>query len=162
MPFDVDGLEEWITKIEKAEKAMKTEAADTLEDIGDKFLDLVQANIKAAKNIDTRLLLSSFHRGSANNIWELDSGDLTLTVGSSLEYAQYVNAGHSQQPGRFIPGTWNGNRFTYIPGAKTGMVLKASYVEGSKYFDKAEQEIQRNMDDAIQKAFDKFWKKYFA
>jgi len=161
MGFDTSGLQDWIEKINKAQAALKPEAADALEEIGETFLNMVQSNIKAAKNVDTRLMLSSFHKGSANNVWELDEGSITLTVGSALEYARYVNDGHNQQPGRFIPGVWSGSRFTYIPGAKTGMVLKASHVDGSKFFDKAEQKMQHEMDSEIKKFFDKFWKKYF-
>lgn len=161
MPMDVSGLEDWITKIERARNALKPEAADCLEEIGEKFLDLVQKEIKAKKHLDTRLLLSSFHRGGANSIWELDEGSMTLTVGSALEYAKYVNEGHRQTPGRFIPGVWHGDRFDYIPGARTGMVLKASYVAGSHYFDNAEHSIQRDMDDMVEDFFKKFWKKYF-
>ena len=54
---------------------------------------------------------------------------------SQLEYAKWVNEGHSQEPGRFIPGEWNGNKFDYKPGAKTGMVLKASFVEGLHFME---------------------------
>ena len=161
MPIDTAGLQSWISKIERAQAALKPEAADALEEIGEKFLDMVCDEIMAANNVDTRLLLSSFHRGSANNIWQMNSGALTLTVGSALDYAKYVNDGHRQQPGRFVPGVWSGSRFTYIPGAKSGMVLKASFVAGSHFFDNAETRIQRTMDKEIQEFFDKFWQKYF-
>ena len=51
------------------------------------------------------------------------------------EYAPWVNEGHDQQPGRFIPGEWKGDRFIYDPDAKTGMVLKKSHVEGLHFLE---------------------------
>ena len=65
------------------------------------------------------------------------TGNLTAIVEaySEEEYTPWVNDGHSQQPGRFIPGEWNGNRFIYKPGAKTGMVLKKSYVKGLHFME---------------------------
>ena len=103
--------------------------------------------------MDTRLLLSSFSKGSGNGIYELDMGGLTLTIGTNIEYAKWVNDGHGQQPGRFIPGVWSGSRFTYIPGAKTGMVLKASYVSGSHFFDKSVQALESMFPDMVDRAF---------
>ena len=160
MSVDVSELEIWIKKVESAANALPSEAIDCLEEIGETFLDLVQDNIMKAKNVDTRLLLSSFSRGSANNIWKMDNAALSLTVGSAVDYASYVNEGHSQKPGRFIPGVWRGDRFVYTPGAKTGMVLKASYVEGSYFFDNAEDEIRHKMNDMVEDYFKAFWKKY--
>lgn len=161
MAIDTGQLEAWIAKVDRAAAALKPEAADALEELGEKFLDLVCDEIQAAQNVDTRLLLSSFHKGSANNIWELNEGALTLTVGTAVEYAKWVNDGHNQRPGRFVPGTWGGGKFQYIPGAKTGMVLKASYVAGSGFFDKAEQSFQRTANTELESFFRKFWQKYF-
>lgn len=60
----------------------------------------------------------------------------TIEAWTETEYAGWVNDGHPQQPGRFIPGSWNGNRFIYTPGAKTGMVLKQSFVKGLHFMEK--------------------------
>lgn len=58
-----------------------------------------------------------------------------VVIRSPAFYAAYVNYGHSQQPGRFIPGTWNGSKFRYNPSAKTGMVLKKSFVPGKHFVE---------------------------
>ena len=38
-----------------------------------------------------------------------------VVVLNNLQYASYVEYGHRQQPGRFIPGYWESDRFVYDP-----------------------------------------------
>ena len=64
-----------------------------------------------------------------------EQSDTEITIQSPARYAGWVNYGHSQQPGRFIPGKWNGSHFRYSPDAKTGMVLKKSYVPGKHFVE---------------------------
>lgn len=61
--------------------------------------------------------------------------DTEIHVKSPAYYAGWVNDGHSQQPGRFIPGSWIGGKFRYKKGAKTGMVLKKSHVSGKHFVE---------------------------
>ena len=61
--------------------------------------------------------------------------DTEIHVKSPAYYAGWVNDGHSQQPGRFIPGSWTGGKFRYSRGAKTGMVLKKSHVSGKHFVE---------------------------
>ena len=61
--------------------------------------------------------------------------DTEVVIRSPAKYAGYVNYGHPQQPGRFIPGTWQGDKFRYNPKAKTGMVLKKSHVSGKHFVE---------------------------
>lgn len=159
--IDVSGLEEFARKCEAARQELKPYAAKTLDEIGNKFLGMVQSNIMAAGNVDTRLLLSSFSRGSSNGIYDLDMGALTLTIGTNVEYAKWVNEDHPQQPGRFIPGVWERKRFRYIPGAKTGMVLKASKVTGSKFFDNAVEALEDMFPGLVDRSFQQFFQRYF-
>jgi hypothetical protein len=42
----------------------------------------------------------------------------TVVVLNNLQYASYVEYGHRQQPGRFIPGYWESDRFVYDPDAE--------------------------------------------
>lgn len=159
--IDVSALEDFARRCEACKADLKPFAAKTLEEIGEEFLEIVQENIMRAGNVDTRLLLSSFSRGSANGIYELDMGALTLMIGTNVEYAKWVNEGHRQQPGRFIPGVWSGSGFTYVKGAKTGMVLKASKVTGSHFFDKSVKVLEKVFPDATEKAFEEFFNNYF-
>ena len=85
--------------------------------------------------------------------WHIESFSPGETnIKSPAKYARYVNEGHSQQPGRFIPGTWKGDKFRYDPKAKTGMVLKASYVEGKHFVEKSFDEVQPKLEGFYIKA----------
>lgn len=159
--IDVSQLESFAFKMEQAASGLKPFMGEVLDDVGEEFLDIVQDEIMSAGNVDTRLLLSSFSKGSGNGVYELDLGALTLTVGTRVEYAKWVNKGHSQKPGRFVPGVWSGDRFVYIPGAKTGMVLRASTVKGSHFFDKSVEILRRMFPEMAQSKFSEYVKRYF-
>lgn len=159
--MDVSGLDDFVRRCEAAKADLKPYAGKALDEIGEEFLDIVQAEIEAADNIDTQKMIESFSKGGAGNVYNLDLGGLVLTIGSSIDYAKYVNYGHRQQPGRFVPGVWEGKHFRYIPGAKTGMVLKASFVPGSHFFDKSIDALKIMFPKMVEKSFEQFFKRYF-
>jgi hypothetical protein len=129
--------------------AFRKECAKFLEACGLDLLRIVGDEIIRREVVDTRLLLASFTKGNKNNVWEASHDGLTLTVGTNVEYASYVNDGHWTNPKgvyvRWVPGYWQGNigpggmnsRFVYDPGAKTGMLLKQHWVEGKHYWEAA-------------------------
>lgn len=159
--IDTSQLDALATKFASASGDLKAFAGDVLDDAGEEFLDICQDEIMAAGNVDTRLLLSSFSKGGSNNIYQLDLGALKLTIGTSVEYAKYVNDGHRQRPGRFVPGVWSGSKFHYSPGAKTGMVLRASFVPGSHFFDKAVETLEAMFPDMAKGQFEQWFNSYF-
>ena len=83
---------------------LKPYAGKVLEEAGEEFLNIVQSYIESLGNVDTGKPLASFTKGASGNIWELNLGGLTLTIGTNVEYAKWVNDGHRQKPGRFVPG----------------------------------------------------------
>lgn len=159
--IDVSELEDFARKCEACKADLKPSAAKTLEEIGEEFLDIIQAEIQGSDNIDTGALLASFVKGGPGNIYHMDIGGLTLTIGTNVKYANWVNKGHGQTPGRFVPGVWEGKHFRYIPGARTGMVLKASFVRGSFFFDKAVQVLDRIFPEMVESSFKQFFARYF-
>lgn len=159
--IDVSQLENFARQCEAASADLKPYAGQVLDEVGEKFLDIVQAAIQGAGNVDKGKLLASFTKGGGGNIYVLNTGGLTLTIGTSVEYAKWVNDGHRQKPGRFVPGVWEGNYFRYVPGAKTGMVLKASFVQGSHFFDKSVQVLERMFPEMTDRAFEQFFRRYF-
>ena len=162
--IDTSQLEQLARQFERAAENTKQFAGDVLDEMGEKFLDIVQEEIMRAKNVDTRLMLSSFSRGSGYGIYDLDIGALTLTVGTKVEYAKWVNDGHRQTPGRFVPGYFKGGKFTYQKGAKTGMILKQNRVEGSKFFDKSIMAFRNALPELSKRAekeFETFIQRYF-
>ena len=136
-----------------------------MEGLGNEFLRIVEDEIIRRKVLDTRLLLASFHKGDGNNLWELTEGNLTLEVGSTLEYAGYVNDGHWTNPKgvdrRFVPGYWQGDRFIYDPKAEGGMVLKQHFVDGKPYFDSALRILDKMLPEFLDKKLQEWLDNYF-
>lgn len=140
--FDFAEYREFFDKLAKAGNGdFRKELESWLEGLGIELLRIIEDEIIRRDAVDTRLLLHSFTKGDAENIWEITDGGLTLEVGTHVDYASYVNDGHwtckNGVSARFVPGTWNGEKFQYTPGARTGMVLKQQWVPGKPYFDSA-------------------------
>ena len=143
----------------------KKEAALFMEGLGMEYLRIIQDEIKNRKVMDTRLLLHSFNKGGASNIWTISDGGLTLEVGSSLKYAKYVEEGHwTNKKGvaqRFVPGYWAGDRFIYQPGAKTGMVLKQKWIEGKHFAQSALRILEQMFPRLLEAKFEQWLESYF-
>ena len=85
--------------------------------------------------------------------WAIPEMDDThAVIHSPAYYVGWVNDGHPQRPGRFIPGSWNGDKFKYNPDSKTGMVLKKSWVEGQHFVEKAITTVNPRIDDHFKSA----------
>lgn len=160
--IDASQLEAFARKVEAAQKDLKPYIHELMEKSGELFLDVVQAQIIAKGNVDTRKMFSSFQKGGEGNIFEIQDGGFSVLVGSSVSYAPHVNFGHKQQPGRFIPGYWEGNHFRYSPGAKSGMVLKADKVKGSKFFSDSVEKMQEKFPEIVEKSAIQFFRRYFS
>ncbi|WP_293969396.1 HK97 gp10 family phage protein [uncultured Ruminococcus sp.] len=163
---DVSEARAFFDAMEAAAKGgFRKEMEAFLEGLGEEFLRIVEDEIIRRDVVDTRLLLISFHKGSDGNVWELSDGGLTLEVGSTLNYASYVNDGHwTNSKGverRFVPGNWNGDRFEYDPNAKGGMVLKQKWVSGKPYFDSALRILEKMLPDLLDAKIQEWLDNYF-
>lgn len=97
------------------------------------------------KDIAARLLRKTIQKtpvdtGELRRSWTV--GDIRkqgdcyyIEVINPLEYAQYVEYGHRQTPGRYVPAI--------------GKRLKRSWVQGKFMLTLSENEIQRDMDKII-------------
>ncbi len=136
-----------------------------LNGIGVEFLRVLSDEIIRRKVVGSRQLLKSFIKDDENNIWRLKEGNLTLEVGTSVNYAKYVNDGHGTCPSgverRFVPGYWKGRRFIYDKSAKGGMVLKARFVDGNHYWDNAVMIIEKILPDLMEAKMRQFIENYF-
>ena len=164
--FDTAGADKFFDALEAAARGgFRKELELFLEGLGNEFLRIVEDEIISRKVLDTRLLLASFHKGDGNNLWELTEGNLTLEVGSTLEYAGYVNDGHWTNPKgvdrRFVPGYWQGDRFIYDPTAEGGMVLKQHFVDGKPYFDSALRILDKMLPEFLDKKLQEWLDNYF-
>ncbi|WP_203363184.1 HK97 gp10 family phage protein [Bacillus sp. REN10] len=154
----IRGLKQFMKQVEKAaDRDLKKEFGIWLEGMGMDFLALIQNEIIRTETVDTRRLLNSFSRGDSESVWSINSGGLTLEIGTNLKYASYANDGHFQRK-RFVPGYWRGDRFVYDPGANTGMMLREKWVEGSHYWDNAlvifERIFERSLERRMQQWLD--------
>jgi len=96
--------------------------------------------------------LSPIDEGLLHKWFIAELGDDHAKIKSPAKYVGPVNYGHSQRVGRFIPGSWNGDKFNYDPSSKTGMVLKQSWVEGQHFIEKAISNVNPRIDDHMKTA----------
>lgn len=141
MAMDYERFSAFLDRMKSAESDFAIAMKTWFEGIGFEMLRIVQDEIIRKQVMDTRLLLASFQKGHTNNVWEITDGDLSVEVGSTVNYAKHVNDGHfttkAGQESRFVPGRWDAGRFIYDPTAKGGMVLKKKWVEGKHYWESA-------------------------
>lgn len=164
--FDLSQFNAFFARLKQAASGdFRKELELFMQALGTDFLRVCEDEIIRRKVMDTRLLLASFHEGGDGNVWDVTDGGLTLEVGTNVSYAAYVNDGHWTNPTgvktRFVPGTWEGDRFIYEPGAKTGMVLKQKWVEGAHYFDSAVRIFEKLFPDMLEKKLQEWTNKYF-
>ena len=164
--FDMSEFRRFFSSLEEAAKGgFRKELELFLEGVGNEFLRVLQDEIVRRKVVDTRQLLASFERNSDGNVWNIEDGDLTLEVGTNVNYASYVNDGHWTNPKgvarRFVPGYWEGDRFIYDPSAKGGMVLKQKWVPGSPYWESALRIMEKIYPELLEKRLQEWIDKYF-
>ena len=99
--------------------------------------------------------LQSFWQTEENYSYVVErKGDVfEVTLINRALYALWVNDGHRQRPGRFIPGYWDGKHFRYDPNADGGMVLKKPWVKGRFFVEISILEVEnsRVIESIIQK-----------
>lgn len=164
--FDFSDFKDFFERLRKASSGdFKKEISTWFESLGIDLLKVVEDEIMRRDVTDTRKLLHSFTKGDANNVWEISDGGLTLEIGTHIHYASYVNDGHWTNPKgvsiRFVPGVWNGNKFEYIPGSKTGMVLKQKWVEGKHYWESAMHIWEKMFPEMVEAKLQQWIDDYF-
>lgn len=164
--FEAEELKDFFAKCQKAGNGdFKKQLVLYLDGIGAEFLRILEDEIIRLKVIDTRLLLNSFQILEGKDALSITEGGLTLEIGTNVKYAAFVNDGHytckKGEKMRFVPGVWNGDKFEYQPGAKTGMMLKQKWVKGRHYWENALRIIDRMMPELLEKKLQKWLDDYF-
>ena len=85
--------------------------------------------------------------GSLRRKWSISSpklqqGKCTIEVINPMEYASYVEYGHRQEPGRFVP--------------VLGKRLKASWVDGRFMLTRAEDRLRQNAQAIVDKKVNQY------
>lgn len=166
--IDVTELKNFSDKMRKAAGGDFHKAiAEFMDGIGFEMLRVIEDEIIRLQAVDKRQLLNSFHKGSSEGIYELNEGDLTLEIGTNVEYAQFVNDGHWANPQgiewRFVPGYWTGNgKFRYQKGAKTGMVLHQQYISGRHYMEHSIKIMEKMFPKMLEAKVNDWFNSYFS
>lgn len=147
-----------------------TEFADRLGDMG-RFQIFAENATKEIADVLLKLLKTNtpVDYGTLKAQWDNDNVNYYVTktprgyqviLTNSMKYAVWVNDGHRQRPGRFIPGYWVGNHFRYDPNANGGMVLKKPWVKGRFFVEIsiAQIEASTQMEQIIYKHLQNWWK----
>ena len=168
MSIDATELRRFVERLNQAGrgKEFEKELSRFLDAIAVEFLSYVQDFIIQAGSVDTRLLLNSFQKSGEGNVFIAQEGGLQIEVGTNVEYASFVNDGHWLNPKgvdmRWVPGEWQGERFIYQPGAKTGMLLKQKWIEGSHYFDDAIRLMERMAPQFMERKMEQWLGQFFS
>ena len=149
-----------------------------LFDFRDKLSDFTRFN--KACEVAVKEMAEIFHKMLINNtpvdfgtlqaFWQTEenysymverqSNGFKVTLINRAKYALWVNDGHKQQPGRFIPGRWEGKHFRYDPNADGGMVLKKSWVKGRFFVEISIAQLANSteLERVLYKQIQKWWK----
>ena len=148
--FDYSGFKQLAENV----KSMEKDSVRFIEDF------LLQMALRALAKVKRRTPVDT---GDLRGSWYLSGvarrgGDFMINIINPKLYASFVEYGHTQETGRFIPGRWEGERFIYEPGAGTGMTLKNPWVEGKFMLTLSIKEIEREIPARLSTA----WRKYAA
>lgn len=169
--FESDDMKQFFGKCSSAGNGdFKKALSVFVQGLGLEFLRVIQDEIIRLKVIDTRLLLSSFHIGDNGNA-ELSEGDLTVEVGTNVEYAKFVNDGHwtcgKGEAMRFVPGKVTTNAvgkitsFEYDPSAKSGMMLKQKWIEGRHFWESGIKIMEKMIPGLLEAKVQQWIDNYF-
>jgi hypothetical protein len=106
--------------------------------------------------------LTPVDTGNLRNNWELSQvyrkrDELYIVLFNPTEYASFIEDGHMQYS-RWVPGEWRGDKFEYIPGAKTGMMLKEKWIPGHHMARISITKVERELPARYDRAFKEFVK----
>ena len=132
-----DGLKEFQKIIEEMETEKEQLMIDTIKELAARLLRKV---IKRTPS-DT----GNLRRNWAVSDVRKNGGNYEIEVSNSTEYASYVEFGHRQTPGRFVPAI--------------GKRLKKSWVKGKFMLTISENELQKQAPAVIEKKITEWLKK---
>ena len=134
---DVSEIEGFVDKI----KNLNTGKRDiffreSCNELANRFLSLVKPATPAVSGI----LRKGWDTAKANANVTMSGRSYSITLVNPVEYGSYVEFGHRQTPGRYVP--------------KLGKRLKASWVEGKHFVSASEETLQPLIPTVLQRRLD--------
>ena len=126
----------------------------------EEIVKILQTMLKANTPVDFGTLRAGWDTYNTMFYAVRTTNGFEVSLVNGTKYAVWVNDGHKQRPGRFIPGYWEGNHFRYDPTASEGMVLKNSWVKGRFFVEIsiAQLENGEQIESIIYKKLQDWWK----
>ena len=132
MGIRIDGLDNFEKKLADIARRLPQER--------DRFLKAEAELMKGRAKLNTPAV-----SGMLRNAWNrTQPTGGQIEVYNNTEYAAHVEWGHRQK-NRWVPGYWKGDRFVYDRGARTGMMLKDKFIDGSGMLHKAVDETKASI-----------------
>lgn len=126
--------------------------------------EIAQVLLKMLKNntpVDYGTLKMAWDNENVNFHAVKMSYGYKVILTNSTKYAVWVNDGHKQQPGRFIPGYWEDSKhFRYDPNAQGGMVLKQPFVKGRLFVEISITQLEnsKQIEQIVYKQLQNWWR----
>lgn len=108
--FDFSAFEQWSKQIDKA--IADSAAQELTEQVMLELANMVLRRTKQKTPVDTGTLRRNWHIGEV-----VRHGDyLEVEIYNPVEYAEFVEYGHRQEPGRYMPALGKRLKQSYVPG----------------------------------------------
>ena len=141
--IDLSGFDELLKKTQELQDNVSSLNKTITDDLAQHYLAEAIANTPVG---ETKTSPDGKYRSVSEHMrrsWEAERiNDTTVKVLNTASYASYVNDGHRQQPGRFIP--------------VLGKRLTKSFVKGLHMQEKAEAATRRASDKIMKNALDDY------
>lgn len=141
--IDLSGFDELLKKTQELRDNVSSLNKTITDDLAQHYLAEAIANTPVG---ETKTSPDGKYRSVSEHMrrsWEAERiNDSTVKVLNTASYASYVNDGHRQQPGRFIP--------------VLGKRLTKSFVKGLHMQEKAEAATRRASDKIMKNALDDY------
>lgn len=141
--IDLSGFDELLKKTQELQNNVSSLNKTITDDLAQHYLAEAIANTPVG---ETKTSPDGKYRSVSEHMrrsWEAERiNDSTVKVLNTASYASYVNDGHRQQPGRFIP--------------VLGKRLTKSFVKGLHMQEKAEAATRKASDKIMKNALDDY------
>lgn len=141
--IDLSGFDELLKKTQELQNNVSSLNKTITDDLAQHYLAEAIANTPVG---ETKTSSDGKYRSESEHMrrsWEAERiNDTTVKVQNTASYASYVNDGHRQQPGRFIP--------------VLGKRLTKSFVKGLHMQEKAEAATRKASDKIMKNALDDY------